>query len=66
MIKKYQRSAAGTAVAVPSEVRPPAVLAKTIVYMLSELLDTRDAPQVDVYNFFRGAACPFPAPPRCR
>ncbi|CEO99892.1 SAC3/GANP/THP3 conserved domain-containing protein [Plasmodiophora brassicae] len=53
MIKKYQRSAAGTAVAVPSEVRPPAVLAKTIVYMLSELLDTRDAPQVDVYNFFR-------------
>ena len=62
-VKKYKRSAAAMKEPLPSLVRPPVVLAKTMMYLLDQVVDSIDHvsdagenPFVHPYNFIRDRA----------
>lgn len=50
-VKEYTRPAAGKERVQPSELRPPAILLKTVQYLVEEIVPKTDVPWVEVYNF---------------
>lgn len=51
-VKKYARPAAGTAPD-PEDIRPPAVLKRTMSYLIDVIVDREDQPYTEVYSFLR-------------
>lgn len=53
-VKKYRRSAAGQDPEIfPEDIRPPAVLRKTMDYLTTEILERSDREFSEIYNFIR-------------
>lgn len=52
-VKKYHRPAAGNEVPLPEDIRTPECLLRTLHYLLSEVLDSKQHSFADIHSFIR-------------
>ncbi|KAF2092636.1 hypothetical protein NA57DRAFT_23593, partial [Rhizodiscina lignyota] len=56
MVKKFRRSAAGSEEQLPSDLRPPKVLQRTVNYLIDEVIDKSDFAKVQTFVWDRTRA----------